>query len=147
MIRKSLFWGLTLVLIVALVTLIVRGRKLEKHQAARDVTITQESKPTPTKVLSPQDLEIVNSTMQANSPKTAVPAFGIRNNGTVPYNRIQLEFVYLDRGGKVAAKRTRLIERTVMPGTNIKISDMANEGIPDSAIECRILILNANIGR
>jgi hypothetical protein len=145
MIRKSLFWGLTLVLVVALVTLIVRGRKLEKQKAAQPVAVTQESKPTPTRVLSPQDIQIVDSTMQPNSKNTVVQGFGIRNNGSVPYSRIQLEFVYLNRGGKVAAKRTRLVEQTVMPGADIKVADVTNAGIPASAVESRILILSADI--
>jgi hypothetical protein len=146
MIRKSLFWGLTLVLIVALVTLVIRGRRFEKQQAAKVVAVTRESKSTPTKVLSPQDLEIVDSTKQANFPNTAEHGFVIRNIGSIPYSRLQLEFVYLDRGGRVVANRSRLIERTVMPGTSIEIADIKNEAIPASAVESRILILSADMG-
>ncbi|MBP1624567.1 MAG: hypothetical protein H6Q07_2587, partial [Acidobacteria bacterium] len=53
MIRKSLFWGLTLVLVVALISLIVRGRRLEKQQAGKSVEVVQESEPSPIRVLAP----------------------------------------------------------------------------------------------
>lgn len=143
MIRKSLFWGLTLVLVVALVSLILRGRKIEKQQASRAVSVTQESKSTPIKVLSPRELEIVDSTVQQNSRQAPGSAFGIRNNGAVPYSRIDVEFIFLDGRGRVTEKKRHLIDQTVMPGAEIKI---VKEALPASAAELKILILSAEIG-
>lgn len=147
MLRKSLLWGLTLVLVVALVSLIIRGRRLEKEQAGRLVEVVQDSKPTQTRALTPQDLEVVQSNMKlekaADSAKHAVE---IRNNGAVPYDNIALKFVYLDRSGKVVTTKNYSVIQTVMPGSTVQIPNISMDGIPAAAAGCRTSIVYADIG-
>ncbi len=153
MIRKSLFWGLTLVLVVALINLIIRGRRLEKQQARQRVEVVQEAKPTPTRVLAPKDLEIVQSAVRlegATSGKTESQAarheIELHNKGTVAYGKIQLDFGYFDRNGKVLTTRTQAVEQTILPGATLKIADIRIDGLPLSAVDSRVAIAYADIG-
>ena len=154
MIRKSLFWGLTLVLVVALVNLMIRGRRLEKQQGSQPVEVVQESTPTSTRVLAPQDLEILHSGMrleeQAGSTaqaETAVHEIEIRNNGSVPYGTIQLGFDYLGSDGKLLASKTRSIIQTIVPGATLKLIDLKAEGLPTSTASSRVAVIFADIGK
>jgi len=154
MLRKYLFLGLTLVLVVALVNLIIRGRRLEKQQASRRVEVVEQSKPTATRVLAPQDLEITQSKMWfeeaaggRNQSQTARHEIEIRNNGHVAYSRIQLSFEYLDRRGNVSSTKTHPITRTILPGAELKVSDIRIEGLPGSAASSRVAIVYADIGQ
>jgi hypothetical protein len=142
MIRKSLFWGLTLVLIVALVNLIIRGRRLEKQQSEATV---QQSKPSATRVLSPQDLEIVNSALPLNPGHPVLRDLEIRNSGTVAYGSIQLRIACLDRSGKVLATKNHLISKLAMPGTTLKLSNLTIEGIPAETVILKLSISCADI--
>lgn len=146
MIRKSLFWGLTLVLIAALISLIVRGRKLEQQQATHAVERFEEATPSPTMVLSPPDLQIEDETMPAKSKDKILHRFSIHNTGSTPYSRIQLRFRYMDNHGKIISKATRLLDRAIMPGAVIDVTDMTKEGLPASAVSFSITILSADIG-
>jgi len=146
MIRKSLFWGLTLVLVVALVSLIYKGRQLEKQEAGKPVEIVQQSRPSLTRVLNPQDLVIVNSTMQRESPGVVSHSVEIRNNGNVGYGRIQLRFNYQSRGGKILASRTQSILKPVAARSSVRVSDLTIEGVPASAVKSGVTILFAEIG-
>ena len=153
MIRKSLFWGLTLVLLVALVSLIIRGRRMEKGQAGRLVEVTQESPPSATRVLAPQDLQIVQSTTQLQEEpsgkrksQTARHEIEIRNNGNVPYGRIQFRFDYLDRSRKTVATRNYSIVKTIMPGAALKLADIKADGIPALTASCTASVVYADIG-
>jgi hypothetical protein len=142
MIRKSLFWGLTVVLVVALVGLILRGRRLEKQEAAQATEVVRQSRPSPTRVLAPQDLEIKGSTMQQSAGSTALHEVEIHHNGSVPYNRIQLEFVYLDRAGKVLSTKTHSFNRAdIKPGQTLTATDIRIDGVPAAATKFRTSIL------
>jgi hypothetical protein len=146
MIRKSLFWGLTLVLVVALVSLVIRGRRLEKQEAAQAIEAVRQSQPSPTRVLAPQDLEIKGSTMQRYPGSIALHEVEIHNSGGVPYNRIELEFVYLDRAGKVLATKTHSLERTdIKPGQSLTATDIRIEGVPASTARFRASLLFADM--
>ena len=146
MIRKSVFWGLTLVLVVALVSLIIRGRQFEKQQkATRSVEVVQPSTPTSTRVLTPTDLEIVNSTIQLTAGRPAMPEIEIRDNGTVPYSRLELKFVYFNRGGKALLTKTYSLDQTIAPGKSIMLANPSVEGIPDSATKFQVSILYAEM--
>ncbi len=146
MIRKSVFWGLTLVLVVALVSLVLRGRKFEKQQqAARSAEFVQPSKPTSTRVLAPTDLEIVNSTMHLQPGHAAMPEIEIRNNGTVSYSRVELKFVYVDGAGKTVSTKTHSLDQTIGPGKSIKVTNLPAEGIPASATRFQASVLFADL--
>jgi hypothetical protein len=146
MIRKSLFWGLTVILVAALVGLILRGRRLEKQEAAQSIEVVRQSQPSPTRVLAPQDLEIEGSTMQQSPGSIALHEVEIHNNGSVPYNRIQLEFVYLDRAGKVLLTKTHSLDRAdIKPRQSFTATDIRIEGVPASAAKFRASILFADM--
>jgi hypothetical protein len=146
MIRKSVFWGLTLVLVVALVSLIVRGRKFEKQQqAARSAEFVQPSKPTSTRVLTPTDLEVVNPTMPLPPGHAAMPEIEIRNNGNVAYSRIELKFIYLDTAGKTLTTKMHSVDRILGPGKSIKVTDMPSQEIPASAAKFQAYVLYADM--
>ena len=153
MIRRSLFLGLTLVLVVALVTLIIRGRRLEKQQIGRIVEVVQKSKPTPTRALSPPDLEIVQSKMQLEREagrkgplRTARHQIELRNSGSVPYAATQLRFAYLDRGGKVLDTRTHTVAQGILPGAILKVTDIVVSDLPSAVANCRASIDYADFG-
>jgi len=152
MIRKSLFWGLTLVLLAALVNLIIRGRRLEKHEAAQLVEVVQQSTPSPTRVLAPQDLEILRSEMRLETQsgeeaqsRTDHHGFEIRNNGKVAYRGMRLSLEYLDSGGKVLVTRAQTLAQPLVPGATLKLDDIRVEGLPVSTASCRAAVSYADI--
>jgi hypothetical protein len=154
MIRKYLFWGLTLVLVVALVNLIIRGRRLEKQQVDRLVEVVQDSEPTATRVLRPQDFEILQSKMlleqepgSKKQSRTARHEIEIRNKGKVSYSGIQLSFDYLDRSGRALGTKTRAVVQTILPGATLKIAEIKVDGIPISTVDSRVAIVYADIGQ
>ena len=144
MIRKYLFLGLTLVLIVALVNLIIRGRRLEKQQAGKSVETIKESKPTPTRVLRPDDLEIIGSSMQRGAAGPALHTVEIRNNGHYSYSRIQLRIAYMDRGGKLLETKHYSIVRDISPGWT-RVTDIRVEAVPDLAARAQVTIDYADL--
>jgi hypothetical protein len=154
MIRRSLFWGLTLVLAAALVSLIVRGRRLEKEQAQQMVEVVRESKATPTRVFAPQDLQIVQARMQLEKDpggkgriRTAQHEIEIRNNGSVPYSDIQLEFDYVSHTGKELATRMHLIPQRILPGATLSTTDILVTEIPASTADSKAVIISANLAK
>jgi hypothetical protein len=154
MIRRSVFLGLTLVLVVALVSLIVRGRRLEKQQAGKPAELVQKSKSSPIRVFRPRDLEIVQSKSQLEAKAgakgrslAALHKIEVRNNGSVPYGEIQFRLVYLDRSGRELAIRTHPVTQGILPGTILKVTDIMVGDLPAAATESRISIDYADFGR
>jgi hypothetical protein len=154
MIRKSLFWGLTIILMAVIVNLMIQGRRLEKKRADQVVEAIQESKPSATRVLGPRDLEIMRSKMIVENESdikrqsyTAQHEIEIQNNGNVPYGEICLRFTYLDGKGNILATKTRSINRTLMPGADLTISDIMIDDIPATTTNSRATIVYADIGR
>jgi hypothetical protein len=152
MIRKSFFWGLTIVLMVALISLIARSRRLEKQQTGKSEEVIQESKPTPTRVLAPQDLEIVQPLLRLekesdskNQSQTAWHEMEIHNKGKVSYNNILLAMNYVDRSGKLLATKTHYIEKSIRPRAAIKLDNIRIMGIPVHTASCRVEITCADI--
>jgi hypothetical protein len=154
MIRKSLFWGLTLILVVALVGLIIQGRRLEKQDSGSPVEIVQESVPTATRVLIPPDLEVLHSKMtldrsaeKTDESDTAHHEIEIQNRGDVAYKGIQLSFDYLNRSGKVLATKTYLVSERIPPGNTLKLDDIRIGKVPVSATDFRVAVNFADIAR
>ena len=117
MLRRSLFLGLTALLAAVLVFLVIRGRNEEKKQPPRVVEIVKDYKQTPTRMISPPDLEIVRRA----APADAV----IRNNGAVAYSNPDIEIAEISRDGSVVASETVRIEKVIPPGQEIAIDDPA----------------------
>ncbi len=153
MIRKYLFLGLTLVLIVALTNLIIRGCRLEKEKAQQLVETVEEAKPTATRVLQPQDLRIALSQIVPETKKdkdgkqssAARHEMEIYNGGVVPYTEMQLKIDYRDRNGNTVETRTHTISRIVSPGSVLKAVNFTIEDVPSSATDALINILSADI--
>jgi hypothetical protein len=146
MIRKSLFWGLTLVLVAALVSLVIRGRRMEKEQAAEPTEVVRQAPASPVRVLAPRDLEIASSTMQVKSDHTALHEIELRNRGTVSYSGILLKFAYQDNSGKSLETRTCLLDKTVvLPGGVFRSSNLVIRGIPAATKKYQVTVQSADM--
>jgi hypothetical protein len=153
MIRKSVFWGLTFLLVVVLISLVLRGGRLEKQQADKSTEVIQESVSTPTRVLKPKDLEVVRSKMRlekkvdGDTPsRCAWHEIEIRNiKDETSYEKIQLSIDYMDRSGKVLATKPYSASKTIKPGDILRLADIKIEGLPVQTANCRIAIIYAEI--
>jgi hypothetical protein len=142
MIRKLLLWGLTLVLIAGIVSLAIRGHRIEKEHAARMIEVVQSTKPTNMRVLNPQDLEIV-SPPGGQPGRTPSGEIKIRNNGSTPYSQIVLKCTYLDHSGKELAAQTYTVDQSIMPGASIQTA-LPAKGIPSPPPKLRVTIVSAD---
>jgi hypothetical protein len=150
--RKYLFWGLTAVLIVALINLILRGYQLEKKEAQQQVETVEEAKPSSTRVLNPQDLKILQSRMEilsepGKSKESAAARHEVEigNTGTVDYTDIQIRFTYFSLRGERLSARTHSVAKSVPNGTTLKLSGISVGDIPASAARAEAAILFADI--
>ncbi len=154
MLRKTLFWGLTLMLVAIIVSLVFRSRREERSQAAVAVEIVQKSKPTATRVLAPQDLVIVESRMKlvkaaAGEQKGAAAHHEIvaRNDGSVEYASLQLRFAYLGPGDRILGSKTHVAAQPMPPHQTESLGDIVVEDIPAGAVACTVRILSADLAR
>jgi hypothetical protein len=146
MIRKSLFWGLTLVLVIALVSLIIRGRQIEKRQSEKSVETVKQSLSSPTKVLHPDDLQVVNSAMQREDRGSVLHEIQIHNSGSVPYSGIYLSFVYLNQAGTVVLAKTQPLNNvSILPEKDYSATNVQVEGVPSAAVRFQISVLSADV--
>jgi hypothetical protein len=151
MIRKYLIWGLTFVLIAAVIFLGIRGRRLEKQQATQVVEVVKESEPTATRSWAPRDVEIVIAKMmldETSGKKQNLAArhhIELRNNGQIPYIRIQLNMEYLDGRGKVLEARPYRVDQTIPQGSAIKLDDIKIDKLPTSTADCRVAVIYADV--
>ncbi len=153
MLRKSLFWGLTLMLVAVLAWLVIRSRREEKLQAAKMVEIVKESKPSTTRVLSPQDLAVVEAGMTLASPEggaeaktkaTAHHQVAIRNTGSTEYVSVTLRFNYLGRGDRLLGSKTCIVDKPLPAGQTVSLGDISVEEAPAAAVDCKIQIIAAD---
>jgi hypothetical protein len=153
MIRKSVFWGLTILLVVALISLVLRGGRLEEQKANKSSEVIQESASTPTRVLKPKDLQVASLKMRLENKidgdaksLCAWHEIEIRNaNDGTSYGNIQLSIEYMDRRGKVLATKRYSAAGTIMPGDILRLADIKIEGLPVQITNCRIGIVCAEI--
>jgi hypothetical protein len=153
MIRKWLFGGITFVLVAVLISLIVQGHRLEKRKASQPAEIVQESVPTATRVLAPKDIQILHSNMRLeegfdkSSPFTiAWHEIELRNSGAVSYEKMELNFDYVDRGGNVLAERTNSFTQTILPDSTLKLVDIRINDVPVETADFRVAVVYADIG-
>ena len=158
MFRRSLFLGLTVMLAAVLVYLVIQGRRQEKVQqtTSRPVEIVRESTPSLTRVLSPEDLDIVESKMElaAASPQadpakpaavTATHQFVLRNNGLAAYHGVGLKLSYLGRGNRVLETRTVPAAELLQPGQARALSELKVEHVPSGTVRCEAKIAYADL--
>jgi hypothetical protein len=153
MIRKWLFGGLALVLVAVLISLIVQGHRLEKRKAGQPVEIIQESVPTATRVLAPKDIQILHSNMRLeegfdeSTPFTiARHEIELRNSGAVAYEKMELNFDYMDRGDNMLADRTHSVSQTILPNSTLKLVDIRIDDVPVQTADFRVAVVYADIG-
>ena len=150
--RKYLFYGLTLELVSVFIFLAIQSRRLEKERKQQGSEIVQNFTPTPTRILSPVDLEILTTSMvreQGNNTtggqETIRHKIEIQNSGQVSFSEIQLSLNYLDSGGTVVVSRLHTINERISPGNTLFLTDIREENIPAEAIDCRPKIVYADI--
>jgi hypothetical protein len=153
MMRRSLFFGLTLLLVLAFVFISIRGCRKEKEPESEPMETVEKSEATATRVLKPQDLEIARSQMVLERNEgTAKPSFAARheieifNHGSVPYKEVRLNFIYLSRTGSVVETRNYSIAQDILPGAALKLADIRMDGLSASTREARVSIRYADIG-
>ncbi len=152
MLRKTLFWGLTLMLVAIIVSLVFRSRREEKSKAAEAVEIVQQSRPTATRVLAPQDLiiveskmELVKATGEEQKGAAAHHEVVVRNDGSVEYASLQLRFTYLGPGNKDLGSKTCVATKPVPPHQTESLGEITVEEVPAGAARCTVQILYADL--
>jgi hypothetical protein len=152
MIRKYLFWGLTLVLVAAIFVLVIHGRRLEQRETGSSVEAVKESEATQTRVWAPPDMVIMQSKMRLNKSADGAQYLSarheveIRNNGKIPYTNIELRFTYLDGGAKVIETRYYVIKQIVQANTGLTSVDIEMDHLPASTTNCRTTLVYADMG-
>jgi hypothetical protein len=152
MIRKYLFGGLTLILVIALIFLILRSDRIKERPTGKSVEVSQESKPTATRVLKPHDVLILQSNLQlekesggTKQSQAARHNIELRNSGNISYSNIQLSFAYLDLRGKTLTIKAYTITDTLAPGFTLKLADIKITSLPVSVANCKIAVSYADI--
>jgi hypothetical protein len=154
MFRRALFWGLTIMLVAVIVSLMIRSRSEEKRQAAATAEVVRQFKPTATRVIRPRDLVIVESNMgflptaqKGQTGLTDRQQVVVRNEGPLAYADVRLEFTYVGRGEKTLETRTIVVSKPIPPMQTESLGDITIEGIPAGAVSCRTRILYADLSQ
>jgi len=149
--RKSLFFGLTLVLVSVFIYLAVQGYKRGKEQQKQNADVVETFKPTPVRALQPQDLEITAAFMKpyhtagVGQESAAEHRIEIHNSGEVTYAEIRFKLDYLDASGaKLDSLFQQAIER-VPPGNTVLTLDVLTDTIPADAADFDPTIVYADI--
>ncbi len=149
MVRRSLFWGLTLLLVAVLVWLIINGRKEESRRASAPSEVVQTAKLSPTRAVAPSDLEVAEPdaarTNRGDLPDQLGPV-AIHNRGSVAYHGTMLRLRCLDSSGKVLDTRTLLVPETIAPGQTITVGPIALEKVPHGTVRYHIGIAFSDVG-
>lgn len=156
MIRRSLFLGLTGMLVVVLVYLVVQGRKEERvqQQNPRTVEIVRDSKPTLTRIIAPPDLQILESRMEIFHAGSGSPGEGglaakhqivIRNDGKNTYRNLRLRLTYLGLSQKVLDARTKEVGEVLQPVQRRSLDEITIENAPAGAVKSTVRIISADL--
>ncbi len=149
MVRRSLFWGLTLMLCAVLAWLIINGRREEIRQTAAKSEVVQTAQLSPTRVLGAVDLEVSEPGPEGTRRGERQELLGpvtIHNRGALPYHNTALRLQCLDAGGKVVDNRVLMVPETILPGQSITIRDLVPDKLPRSAARCRLTVAYSDLG-
>lgn len=146
MFRRSLFWGLTLMLVAVLVWLIINGRKAETRLAAAPAEVIQTARLSATRVIAPNDLEPAETNVARQAAAGQVGPITIRNRGNVAYHGTMLRLQCLDAGGKIVDARSRLVPETIAPGQSVTIDPWTLADVPRSVVRYRIVVAYSDLG-
>lgn len=155
MVRRSLFLGLTGMLVVVLVYLVVQGRKEDRRQQQNPhpTEVIRESRPSLTRVIAPQELQIADSRMELSPAGSASPGASglidrhvivIRNEGQTPFRGFRIRVTYLGRGEKILGTHTQEIREAIQPGETYS-GNMVIEDIPAGTAKSEVKILSADM--
>ncbi len=151
MVRRSLFLGLTGMLVAVLVYLVVQGRKEDRQQQQqnqRPLELIRESKPSLTRVIAPQELHIIDSRMELSPAGAGTVSdkhvIAIRNEGPTRFRSLRFRVIYLGHGGKVLATSTHEIRETIQPGETYSGNVMI-ESVPAGTAKSELKILSADM--
>lgn len=150
MFRKWIFLGLMVVLGAVLISLILQSRKPEP-KTSPVFEVLKQSKPTALRVFSPKDLEIVNQEtelvreagrMESGGVQTSAHhRMTIRNQGSVSYGAVEIEFTYLGPGKRILGSESQHVAVLVPAGETIQIDGITTMPIPASTTRCTARIL------
>jgi hypothetical protein len=155
MIRKSVFWGLTVVLVAVLVSLIVRSRHLETKSAPKTTEIVKTAQSSPIRILAPQDLYVVGSKTKfvkllaesapiVDAQAAAELEVTVENRGSAPYAGVQLRLTYVDNKNKTLGFRDYLVEKPLLPGQTTSTGIIRLDDVPQNALKCDVSIFAAD---
>ena len=156
MFRKSIFWGLTMMLATVLIWLVVQARKQEAKTATAPAEIVRSAKSSPTRVIAPKDLDAGESQVEFASMVSGAPKSGgrsallhivIRNRGAVPYHNVMLKLTWVGASGKAIDSQTHMVRDTIEPGQTLTDGDVALEDVPNGSVKCTIVILHSDLGQ
>jgi len=154
MFRRGIFYGITLILLVIVIFLLMRGRNDEKERRAAhnsEMVKIASALSSPVRAILPRDLEIVTAETEwtRNSEEkdatTARHNITIRNTGGGAYIGICLRMEYIDEKGLPVEIRTHEVKETVSPGETLRMSDIIINDIPDTAFDFHVTILSADL--
>jgi hypothetical protein len=148
MFRKTLFGGLTLMLVACLIWLIIRGRQQEARLAAVPGEIVKTARSTSTRVVAPGDLEAVLSQPPAGS-SLAPRSLGkvtLRNLGGQTYHNVMLTLSFVDAGGKALGAQNHLVRESIGPGQTFVAGEISADNAPSGTTRCDIRILYSELG-
>ncbi len=136
---------------VVFVSLVIKARK-EERLATRYVEPVKESVPTATRVLSPEELRIVDSKMEIldseNKSKVKITArhsLVVQDTGSVGYTGLHLEFYYWGRSGRLLGKKSYSSIAVIPSGKTVALDDISLPDVPQGTMRSTARILSAEL--
>ena len=146
--RRYLFWGLTLLLAAVLASLVMQSRRREARRAKGSPEIVRVAPATPTRLVRPADLEIVDPRVEVTAAARAAEyTVAVLNKGTVSYRDLMLELTCSDRAGRVVESRRHKLDGVMLPGKGLAAERVREEALPAGAARCTLAVLWAEIDR
>jgi hypothetical protein len=154
MIRRSLFLFLTLILIGVIIFFAYKSqREAAEPQLPKVAEVTQEAKPSLTRVLYPGDLKVIESGQKAsggvNDPKETIPpgcAVSFRNEGSVPYCNLQIKLAYWGKSGNSLGTKNFTLKAAIPAGGILDSGGVFAIDTPADTAKCEVAVLSADIG-
>ena len=156
MFRRSIFLGLMVLLGSVLVYMVLSARKQEKRISSPPAEIVRQSKPSATRVLAPEDLQVTDASMAILPPSggSGPPAqvavrhsVTVRNAGKRHYRGFMLRFDYKTASGSVVESRSREVSQDAPPGETVTPQEILIEGLPGKVKHCAVTIAWADLAR
>jgi hypothetical protein len=151
--RRQLYYGITIILLVTLIFLILRGRSEEKELDVQNIKLEEVvSEPlSPVRAILPRDLEIVETkvyltrNLDEEDASSARHDITIRNLGGGFFIGLWLRLEYIDEQGRPVEIRMHEVNESLPPRETLRISDITIHGLPDAASDFNAAILSADL--